>query len=263
MIRFIGILSFLFLSGNQEVSAQEMTMEDREQELVDIYQKLSASRYGESDSLTYYNNQFSKKLVYLIDRSYNTINYPFKILTEEHICTITTSKDGQFRIYSWDTQTGGTMRFFNAIYQYKRWDQVFTNWCNMEEGDPGAFYSEIFTLKVKKKTYYLGIANGIYSTKDVSQSIQAFELTNTGVNDSIQLMKTDDGMQNSLDLSYDFFSVVDRPERPVAVIRYDEKKKIISVSMTNEKGEIVPGNKSYRFNGRYFEEVKTTSKSKK
>lgn len=263
MIRFLCIIFFLFLSGNQLVSAQEMTLEQREQELVGMYQKLSASRYGESDSLTYYNNLFSKELVSLVSRGYNTINYPFKILTEEHICTITTSKDGAFRIYSWDTQTGGTMHFFNAIYQYKRWDQVFTNWCNLDEGDPGAFYSEIFTLKVKKKTYYLGIANGIYSTKDVGQSIQAFELTNTGVNDSILLMKTPDGLKNSLDLSYDFFSVVDRPERPVAVIRYDEKKKIISISMTNEKGEIVPGNTFYRFNGRYFEEIKTTPEQKK
>lgn len=260
MIRHFSIIILFFLSGNQWVSAQEMTMEQREQELVDIYQKLSASRFGDSDSLAYYNNQFSKELVNLISRGYNTINYPFKILTEEHICTITTSKDGQFRIYSWDTQTGGTMHFFNSFYQYKRWDKEFTDWCNLDEGDPGCFYSRIFTLKAKKKTYYLGIANSIYSTKDVSQSIQAFELTNTGVNDSIQLMKTPDGLKNSLDLAYDFFSVVDRPERPVAVIGYDENKKIISISMTNEKGEIVPGNTFYRFNGTYFEERETKSK---
>jgi hypothetical protein len=263
MIRFLSIISLLFLSGNQCISAQEITMEQREQELVDIYQKVIAHRYSDFDSLTLYGDLFSLKLFTLIDRGYNTLNHPFNKLKEEHICTIVTSKDGKFRTYSWDSQTGGTMRFFNTIYQFKIGDNTFASWCHLEEGDPGSFYSEIFTLKVKKKTYYLGIANGIYSTKDVSQSIQAFEITPIGINDSVQLMKTPDGLTNSLDVSFDFFSMVDRPERPVAVIRYDEKKKIISVSMTNEKGEIVPGNKFYRFNGTYFEEQNSKVKSKK
>ncbi|WP_430403837.1 hypothetical protein [Fluviicola sp.] len=262
MYKYIFILLIL-LSGNQWVSAQETSMEQYERELVQISGKVGAARYGDYDSLTYYSDLFSHKLYSLLSRVYGTMKYPFNILKEEHVCDISISKDGLFRIYSWDTQTGGTMRFFKTIYQYKVNGEVRTKMCELNEGDPGCFYSEIFTLKAKKKTYYLGIANGIYSTKDVSQSIQAFELTNTGVNDSIQLMKTPDGMKNSLDLSYDFFSVVDRPERPVAVIRYDEKKKIISISTTNEKGEVVPGNKFYRFNGRYFEEVKTTPKSKK
>jgi len=270
MIRFIGILFFLSLSGNQQVSAQENEIAQKEKELVQIYSKLTSSHYGDFDTLSYFSNLFSEKLKHLLSGNKNTLQYPFKALAGEgmplsigSICNITTSKDGLFRIYSWDTQTGGTMHFFNAIYQYKTGGEVFTTLCNLDEGDPGCYYSKIFTLKAKKKTYYLGIANGIYSTKDVSQSIQAFELTNTGVNDSIQLMKTPEGMKNSLDLAYDFFSVYDNSERPIAVIKYNEKKKIISISMTNEKGEIVSGNKFYRFNGTYFEEVKTTSKSKK
>nr|WP_294862619.1 hypothetical protein [uncultured Fluviicola sp.] len=263
MFRFPCLVFFLFLSGNQFVSAQEISLEQREQELVDIYQKVSASHYGDFDSLTFYTDLFSLKFFTLISRGYNTINYPFKALKDKYVCNVATSKDGKFRIYSWDSQTGGTMHFFNAIYQFKLGENAFTSWCHLDEGDPGCFYSEIFTLKAKKKTYYLGIANGIYSTKDVGQSIQAFELTNTGVNDSIQLMKTPDGLRNSLDIAYDFFSVIDNSERPVAAIRYDEKKKVISISTTNEKGEIVPGNKFYRFNGTYFEEQSSKTKSKK
>jgi hypothetical protein len=236
-----SILLFIFLCGNQWVSAQENDMEKFEEDLIQISKKMTESRFGNTgDSLTYFSDLFSHKLYSLISRAYGTLDYPFKKLIEERVCHIATSKDGRFRIYSWDTQTGGTMHFFKTIYQYQK-------------GDPGHFYSEIFTLKSKKKRYYLGIANAIYSTKDVGQSIQAFELTSSGLNDSIQLMKTPDGMSNSLDLYFDFFSVVDRPERPVAVIKYNEKKKIISISSTNDKNEIIPGNASYVFNGEYFE----------
>ena len=32
---------------------------------------------------------------------------------------ILTSEDKKFRIYCWDTETGGTMRFFNSLIQYR------------------------------------------------------------------------------------------------------------------------------------------------
>lgn len=247
------LICFAFLFGNQWLSAQGSNLRQQEQELIEAYGKLTNARSGEFDSINYYSDLFTQKLQTLLSTNKNSLRYPFKALTEARICSVKTSKDGLFRIYSWDSQLGGTMHFFNVIYQYKKGRSVKTQSIQLEEGDPAWYCSDLFSLKTKKTTYYLAVINGIYSSKDVSQSIKAFELTDSGVNDSILLMKTPEGLKNSLDLAYDFFSVYDRPERPVAVIRYDPEKKTISVSTANDKGEIVPGNQFYSFNGTYFE----------
>ncbi|MDF3029064.1 MAG: hypothetical protein K0S23_3371 [Fluviicola sp.] len=252
-------IAFISLCGNHPVSAQRNDLGQKEQELILIHKKLTGARSGEFDSLNYYSDLFTEKLQNLLSSDKKTLKYSFKALTEAHICYVKTSKDGTFRIYSWDSQLGGTMHFFNVIYQYRNGKTMKTQSMELGEGDPAWYCSDLFTLKTKKTTYYLAVINGIYSSKDVSQSIKAFELNNAGVNDSVLLMKTPEGMKNSLDLAYDFFSVYEQPERPIPVITYDSKKKIITVSTTNDKGEIVPGSKSYRFNGIYFElsQVKT------
>ncbi|AEA44551.1 hypothetical protein [Fluviicola taffensis] len=263
MFKQITILG-LFLCGtlatfsceNQPAKLQEPIsgIPKKEQELIQINQKIMELRSEFSDSLPYYSELFSSKLQELLSDG-KTLTYSFKSLTEENSCNVNTSKDGLFRIYSWDSQLGGTMRFFNVIYQYRTGNNIKIQlYRSNTEDDPAWFCSDIFTVKAKKNTFYLAITNGIYSTKDMKQSIKAFELTNQGINDRVLLMKTDEGLQNSLDVYYDFFSVVDRPERPVSVIRYDSKKKIISVSTTNEKDEITNNYITYSFNGNYFEQ---------
>jgi hypothetical protein len=255
-------IAFIFLCGNHLVSAQKDKLLQKEQELIRIHKKLTDARSGEFDSLNYYSDLFTEKLQDLLSKDKKTLNYSFKALTEAHICYVETSKDGLFRIYSWDSQLGGTMHFFNVIYQYRNGKTIKTQSIKLEEGDPAWYCSDLFSLKTKKTTYYLAVINGIYSSKDVSQSIKAFELSSMGVNDSVLLMKTPEGLKNSLDLAYDFFSVYERPERPIPVITYYQKKKIITVSTTNDKGEIVPGSKSYLFNGTYFEEYLTNTNKK-
>lgn len=253
MFKHFFILLIIFLCANKIVSAQGNDIPLKEKELIQTYNKLTAARSDDFDSLNYFSDLFTEELKSLLSNP-KTLKYAFKALSDERICTIKTSKDKLFRIYSWDSQLGGTMRFFNVIYQYKIGNSVKTQSIQLGEGDPAWFCSDIFSLKAQKLTFYLAIINGIYSTTDVSQSIKGFELTEKGVNDSILLMKTPEGLKNSLDLAYDFFSVVDRPERPVAVIKYESKKKIISISTTNDKGQIVPGNIFYVFNGTYFEQ---------
>lgn len=253
-----------FSCENQTASAPETKNDipEKERELIRIDQKMMELQSENSDSLTYYSELFSSKLQELLSNE-KTLTYPFQSLSEENACRITTSKDGLFRIYSWDSNLGGTMHFFNVLYQYQIGNTVKTQvYQSNTDGDPAWFCSDMFTLKTKQNTFYLAITNGIYSSKDIGQSIQAFELTNSGLNDSIPLMKTPDGLKHSLDLSYDFFSVVDRPERPVSVIKYNEKKKIISISLINEKGEIVPGYQYYVFNGTCFEPKLTETKGK-
>jgi hypothetical protein len=70
------------------------------------------------DSLAHANAMFAKKLSYYISKCPFTINQKFSSLANDHL-DISTSNDGLFRIYSWDTWTGGTMHFFENVMQYK------------------------------------------------------------------------------------------------------------------------------------------------
>ena len=251
------IILCIFLCGNKWVSAQGSNIAQTEKELIEIHGKLTASKYGDFDSLEYFSNLFSTRFTDLISANPKTLKFSFRRLIDAHICNIETSKDGLFRIYTWDSQLGGTMRFFNVFYQYKSGKTIKTQSILLEEGDPAWFCSGIFTLITKKKKYYLGIINGIYSTKDVSQSIKGFELTESGtIDDNIDLFQINEGLQNSLRISYDFFSVADRPERPVRLIRYDTKNKEITIECVSDEEKILPNCYTiYQFNGTHFEET--------
>ena len=64
-------------------------------------------------------------------------------------------------------------------------------------------------------------------------------------------------MTNIINVSFDFFSVVDRPERPVKLIKYDNTKKIIYIPVVYEDGKVTDKFIHYKFNGKFFEKIKT------
>jgi hypothetical protein len=82
-------------------------------------------------------------------------------------------------------------------------------------------------LKTSQKTYYLAVKNVIYSNQDISQSIQIYTIEDNQRIDSVKLIKTKRGLTNTIDVYFNYFSVADRPERPLELIRFDKVKKII------------------------------------
>lgn len=182
---------------------------------------------------------------------------------------IVTSDDHLFRIYSWDTWQGGTMHDFENVFQYKSEEKVYSKLiyesADDSEKDYIPYYSELFTLRANNKTYYLAIANGIYSSKDLGQSIKIFTIENNTISDNARIIKTKSGLTNSISVDFDFFSVVDRPERPLKLIKYDADKKIIYIPIVLENGKVTNRFIRYKFTGQYFEKIveqKNTVKAK-
>jgi len=101
--------------------------------------------------------------------------------------------------------------------------------------------------------YYLAISNGIYSSKDASQSISVFTIDNNKLVDTVKLFRTKTKLLNSVDINFDFFNVVDRPERPLELITYDDKHKIIYIPVVNNKGQVTAKKILYQLKGSYFE----------
>jgi hypothetical protein len=113
----------------------------------------------------------------------------------------------------------------------------------------------MYTVSINQKNYYLPISNGIYSNRDVAQAISAFTIDNGKLNDSVKLFKTRTEKLNSIRVEYNFFSVVDRPERPVELISYDEKRKIVYVAVVDDQGTVSKRNLLYQLKGNYFDYI--------
>lgn len=239
--------------------SQTMTVEQIENDLHNTYQKIVSFRNVSKDvawdSLEIENTIFRNKLGQYTSKYPLTLSYEFDSLRKDNI-DIIDSEDKILRIYSWDTWFGGTMYDFGNVFQFRSGNKVYSRIAydtTSGEGEYIPFYSEIFTLKANNHTYYLAVFNGIYSTIDASQSIKIFTIENNNLIDSVKLIKTKNGLINSIEVSFDFFSVVDRPERPLRLIKYDKEKKIIYIPIVYENGKVTDRYILYEFTGKYFE----------
>jgi hypothetical protein len=246
----IPLIPFFSYSQKQNLKQIELDLLKASNKLFSFYQPY------ESDSLHKYSEQLRIKTIESLSKNPATLKYPFQMLIDSNAFAIVTSNDSLFRIYTWDTWTGGTMHFYDIIYQFSNKGKVYTEPVMLEEGDAGAFYSEIFTLKSGTKTYYLAVSNATFSTKDAAQSIEVFSIENNNLNKQVNLIKTAEGMTHRIGFEFDFFSVVERPERPLKLIKYDKNKKIIFIPVVYEDGKVTDKFIQYKFNGKYFKKYK-------
>ena len=250
----------LLLSATQSY-AQTSTLPQIEADLLQSYRQITAARFDNDtiawNTLETDNIAFRKKLLYYTAQYPTTLTYSFDSLKKEKI-DVVSSEDQDFRIYSWDTWQGGTMHDFENVFQYRNGDKIFSNGYRdtSRYGEGYApFYSQIFTLSSAGKTYYLAVYNGIYSTKETSQSVRVFSLEKGGLNDSVKLFKTKAGLVNAIDVPFDFFSVADRPERPLQLIKYSSQKQQLYIPVVIENGQVTNRFLKYRFQNGHFEYV--------
>jgi hypothetical protein len=234
---------------------QTSSCEEVGKDLTKIYNKISPFYYGDNDSLSFYSDLFSTKLTNYIKSNPATLDCEFKSLTDSGTCSIVTSADGSFRIYSWDTWLGGTMRNYKNLFQFKSEGKVRTLTFDYGEGDMGTFFTDVFSLKANGKIYFLGVSGGSESTKIAYEIIRAYSISDSIIDDSVKLIKTASGLKNSILIEYDFFSVVDRPDRPIKLIKYDADKKIIYIPVVWENGKVTNKYIRYQFTGQYFEKL--------
>ncbi len=186
-----------------------------------------------------------------------TLSYEFPRLKDKMF--ITTSLDGRLRIYSWDMETGGSMHDFDAVYQYRGKSGYVRTWAEHRNGDFGAgvFYHDIFEVDTASGRVYLPVSTFIGSTSLNGQRIAAVKIRGESLIKNVKIFRTFEGPTNSIGFEYDFFSVVDRPERPVKLFEYDRLKKALRFPVVIEDKESPQGRVTdkfitYRFNGTYF-----------
>lgn len=250
----------LFLIGLTAIGQNEKLIE---QNLLRQLKKIAFWRDSNKvsdvyDSLEKANDVFEQSLLRYTSHYPTTIGYTFKNLQKEGL-TISISEDSLFKIYSWDTWTGGTMHFFENVFQYKAGEKVFSKVVKEpiyeQNKFSGNWYYQIFTVKASDKTYYLGCYDKTYSNKDSYQGVRAFAISNNLLNDSVKLIKTNTGIKNELGFDFDFFSVVDRSERPIKLITYDPKTQTFKIPVVTSDGKVTKKFIVYQLVRKYFVRV--------
>ena len=210
------------------------------------------------DSLEKANDQFEKLLLNLTSKNPQTLNYKFKSLIDSGL-TISTSADGNFKIYNWDTWTGGTMHIYKNIFQYTANGKVFSKTLNNEknnDGDPDCLYYEINQVTSNNKNFYLAFSSAILSSGLSYQNIKVFSIDSNKLNDNAKLIKTKTGIKNQLGYEVDLTSAANRAkEVPNFDIEYDKINKVISIPVILDNNEVTNKKIKYKFNGTYFEKL--------
>ncbi len=248
---------FLFCIFTTSVFAQ--TSQKIEQELVKLYAKVNDNSGYKSDTdndlLTKANDDFKAKML-KYTKVAATLKYKFDKLDKE--ITITTSEDGKFRAYSWDRLDGGTMHFFETVYQFQAKDgKVYSTGVETEEGNAGGFVHDIFSVETKLGSVYLVCSLAIGSTQDRYEGVGLFRIDGNKLNDSVKLFKTKLGLTNSIGFGYNFFSVLDKKKNSDDLILFDKRTKVLRIPVVIEtekfqNGEVTGKFISYKFNGTYF-----------
>jgi len=207
------------------------------------------------NSLTVANNQFEKLLLKHTSNP-KTMRYDFKSLRKNGL-QVSSSEDGKFRIYSWDTWKGGTMHSFKNIFQYESDNQVYSTIIgDNSEMNAQSFYYQINDVISQDKKYYLAQSTAIYSSALTSHSIKVFSIDNGKLNSDARLIKTKTGIRNQLGYEIDLSanSNLDNEIRNYD-IEYDAKKKIISIPLILDDYKVTEKKIRYQFKGKYFEKI--------
>jgi hypothetical protein len=209
------------------------------------------------DSVIHENSILKEKLLRYSMSSPQMLTYDFPQLSNLGFYKAT-SPDHTFCIFSWDKQTGGTMHFFENIAVYEQYGKRYTKLFEKEEGTPGGFYTDIFQLTDELNTFYIAHEHRILSNSDCYQAVHTFDFEKDQFDDNFKKIKTKSGLTNTLGFSYNFFSVVDRKERPVKLISFNNKLNTITIPVVTSEGQVTAKQIVYQYDGDYF--VKLTPK---
>lgn len=196
---------------------------------------------------------FAAKLKAHTEKYPATIRYPFNLLRKNNL-DINTSTDGLLRIYSWNTEMGGTMYKFRSMAQYKSGQIVkskfFTN-----AKDFDLCYTNIYVFKFGNKKYYLCKWYFRVSSRFFEKGISVFDIANGQLNDEVKLIKTDSGMQSSISYEGDNGATSAEDGMP-SEITFDPISRTIKVPLVTQKGKVTRKSIIYKFTGKYFEKIK-------
>ena len=245
---FIFIIIFYRLT-----IATGQTLAAIETDLLKAFKKIKQEE--DRDKIDIYNSQFTKKLKYYTEKFPNTLHQKFSNLIANHL-DITSSTDGKFRIYSWDTNTGGTMYIWADVMQYKIGHKIYAKVDTFKDSDKdiGCNYTKMYTFKGNGKTYYLCNTQVIESSKYYAIGLQCFTIDDRKLNVKAKIIKTNSGLNSRIWYEFDTSPFKSWKEHPTII--FDEKNNTLKMPLIDAKGRVTHKFIIYKFTGQYFERIR-------
>jgi hypothetical protein len=241
----IGCVNFAFAQNIKQI---EIKLDNAFERIV-YWSTDGKEKDFRGDSLVGANNKFENLLYKMTSTKPETL--------KKNGLVITTSQDGKFRIYNWDTRTGGTMHFYRTIFQYQTNNKkVFAEKVEHLEGDPGFYYYQINDISSNNETYYLTQNIAILGTALSYHRLNVFAIQNNKLNQNAKLIKTKSGLTGQLSYEVDLSAKVNRDKEVTGYkIQYDSKTKTISFPLIQEDSKVTDKKIKYQFKGKYFEKI--------
>ncbi len=173
------------------------------------------------------------------------------------VCVLT-SADRRFRIYWWDTETGGTMHFYAGVIQYlaapgRAGTLDLDDKRTMEDGgSPGYWYDELYSVTTKSgNTFYLPVYGADYSTRDKASGIRAYTIRAGKLRGDVPFFFTKTKQYSDISYNYDFFKYAGR-EEGLPQLTYLEKEREVVIPVVTKDNTITDRVLVYRFDGERF-----------
>jgi hypothetical protein len=191
------------------------------------------------------NKSFKDKLISILEAYPSSMDFAFDSLQKSYV-SVLTSPDANFRVYCWDTYTGGTMHFFERVYQFKSNGATKISIPVLKEGVPGSLAQAVYSDTLNGKKYYLVKDMGIFSTRDRSEVITIFKINEQGKIEEAKKFKTPKKELSSINISYDAFNSAENG------INYDYSSREVRIPLVNEKFQATTKSIIYKADGMFW-----------
>jgi hypothetical protein len=222
--------------------------------IVSYMHNINAQRGNWSESLDTFNKELLDYLTAICSYP-EVLNYEFTGADTVGM-SILTSEDKKFRIYCWDTETGGTMRFYNSIFQYRTGSGskfVVANDISAGDLDAGAYYYKMHTIKpISRPFYYLALYMGIGSSRDMLDGIRSFAIKGDNLDHSIKVFQTTKTILNDISYYYDAVHSHIYETEQTNEIELSSDKQTLYIPVVDENYGKTNRRLTYKFDGERF-----------
>lgn len=215
------------------------------------------------------NGDANKELTILLvkeGKRADILKYAFPRLKDK--MGVATSKDGKLRIYSWDTETGGTMHDYSSVVQYQGASGKVDTWAydpppDENEDSPipsgigvGGYYMRIEEIDTPKGPIYLAISLSIGCGQCHGQGVEAARIVGETLDRNAKVVRTSSGLTNSIDFAYSP-ATIPRSLSADGLVRFNAAARSFSIPVVVEGddagfGRVTTRTITYRFNGTEF-----------
>jgi len=205
------------------------------------------------DSLEKADTLFHQELAAAINSCPACLAYDFPVLRDSGL-VITTSADGKFRIYAWDNEAGGSMRYFEHVLQYRSPAGIkATMLGGSSMDDEGGWFELIHPFKTATVTYYLAFSRAIACGVCRMETVRAFRIGSNGLIGPIKLFKKGSTLNDDIHLEFRDFDRRRTSGPMLHGLKYDSLRRTIKVPSLDEmEGAPTAPYTTYRWNGHYF-----------